>query len=141
MGEQKIFIRHPDEFPIELDLQESHQTISDTSQLQLVCHSEKPFHSGEAIAIKIPSIASQLEVSGTIDSCENTPNGYELGITFNGSDALNRIRMLEQLCYIQRYRNHVLKVEGRTISNQDAALEWIGKYAHLFPCVEDPVDS
>jgi len=66
MGEQKMFIRHPDEFPIELDLQESHQAISDTSQLQLVCHSEKPFHSGETIAIKIPSIASQLEVSGTM---------------------------------------------------------------------------
>jgi|TARA_R110002050_G_scaffold196639_3_gene331661 hypothetical protein len=137
MGEQKVFIRHPDEFPIELDLQESHPTLTDTSQLQLICHSTKPFQSGESIAIKIPSVASQLEVNGTVERCEDTNDGYELGITFNSLDALARIRMLEQLCYIQRYRNHVLKVEGRVISTQDAALEWIGKYAHLFPCEEE----
>lgn len=134
MGNPKIFIRHPDEFPIELDTTESNSHLSNTSSLELVCHSDKAFHSGEGITLKIPSIASQLEVNGTIQSCNNTLNGYELGIAFDDNSSLMRIRMLEQLCYIQRYRNHVLTVEGRNISDQDAALEWIDKYAHLFPC-------
>ncbi len=132
MGDSKVVIRHPDEFPIELDLKKTDSILQPLSSLQLVCHSNTAFLSGESIAIKIPSVSSQLEVNGTVESCEHIHNGYELGITFN-SDALMRIRMLEQLCYIQRYRNHVLTVEGRDISDQDAALEWIGKYAHLFP--------
>ena len=133
MGNSTVFIRHPDEFPIEFDLTESTSTPNPLASLQLVCHSSTPFQSGEVIAIKIPSISPQLKINGTVESCENKQEGYELGIAFN-NDALMRIRMLEQLCYIQRYRNHVLAIEGRDISDQDAALEWIGKYAHLFPC-------
>lgn len=133
MGGSKVLIRHPDEFPIELKLQERTAGSSSPSSLQLICHSSTPFHSGEGIQIKIPSIANNLEVFGVIQRCENTPQGYELGITFNSSDALMRMRMLEQLCYIQRYRSYVRNAEGRELSDQDAALEWIGKYAHLFP--------
>lgn len=133
MGDSKVLIRHPDEFPIELKLQETDSVSTLPSSLQLICHSTTPFHLGENIQIKIPSIAENLEVYGVIQSCDDTPQGYELGITFNNSDALIRIRMLEQLCYIQRYRSHVLNEEGRELSDQDAALEWIGKYAHLFP--------
>lgn len=133
MGSSKVFIRHPDEFPIELDIKESNSLSTTPPSLELVCHSDKAFHSGEGITLKIPSIAAQLEVNGTIQSCNNASNGYELGIAFGDNCALMRIRMLEQLCYIQRYRNHVLTVEGRDISDQDAALEWINKYAHLFP--------
>ncbi|WP_299177912.1 PilZ domain-containing protein [uncultured Neptuniibacter sp.] len=133
MGDKKVFIRHPEEFPIELRPQDSHMNPHHSSSLQLVCHSDIPFESGDNITIKIPSIASNLEVLGTIQSCEGTHNGYELGIAFTNIDALMRIRILEQLCYIQRYRKHVHEFEGRELSDQDAALEWIGKYAHLFP--------
>ncbi|WP_286239638.1 hypothetical protein [Neptuniibacter halophilus] len=134
MGDEKVYIRHPDEFPIELSLQEAALTASPSSSLQLLCHSRQPFHSGEAIGIKIPSVASNLEVKGTIQSCTESQQGYVLGIGFCNQDAQMRIRMLEQLCYIQRYRRYVLTFEGRHLTEQDAALEWIDKYAHLFPC-------
>lgn len=133
MGDEKVFIRHPDEFPIELNIQESQPTPFHSAYFQLVCRSSQPFHYGDSIAIKIPSVATHMEVKGTIESCKNSDNGYEIGIGFNNEDALMRIRMLEQLCYIQRYRAFVQSTEGRALSEQDAAIEWIGKYAHLFP--------
>lgn len=133
MGKAKILIRHPDEFPIELNVLGSLKDPVSKANLQLICHSERPYQSGAVIAIKIPSISHNLEVSGTIQSCQSIANGYEVGIGFNSEDAIMRMRMLEQLCYIQRYRKYVLNTEGRELSDQDAAMEWIGKYAHLFP--------
>ena len=133
MGDAKVSIRHPDEFPIELNMQDSKPNPLTPAIFQLICHSSQPYSYGDAIAIKIPSVANHLEVRGTIQSCEGQNGYYELEIGFNSEDSLMRIRMLEQLCYIQRYRRHILSTEGRDLTDQDAALEWIGKYAHLFP--------
>ena len=44
-----------------------------------------------------------------------------------------RARMVEQVCHIEQYRHEILKNEGRKLSSEAAALEWIQKYAPLFP--------
>ncbi|MGH1463416.1 MAG: hypothetical protein ACRBB6_15430 [Neptuniibacter sp.] len=134
MTEQQHFIHHPEEFSIELQSKEN--TPLPTEQplnLKLVCNSTIPFSSGESIGINLPEVSNEVEVLGIVDWCTTTNSGYELGIQFSDSDALMRIRMLEQLCFIKRYRTYVLNKEGRDISDQDAALEWIAKYANLFP--------
>ena len=41
--------------------------------------------------------------------------------------------MVEQVCPIEQYRHEMLKNEGRTLSSEEAALEWIQKYAPQFP--------
>jgi hypothetical protein len=41
--------------------------------------------------------------------------------------------MVEQVCAIDRYRRQVLEQEGRTLSRDEAASEWITKYAGRFP--------
>jgi len=43
------------------------------------------------------------------------------------------VRMIEQICYIEHYRKEVLLNEGRRITSEQAALEWIEKYAQDFP--------
>lgn len=128
------YIQHPQEFPIELNRSCTSGTNKPGStQLKLVCHSTQAFGSGEQLNIRIPSIQPELAVTGQVDWCADQGNGYELGITFPCDDQLMRIRMLEQLCYIRRYRTHVMQEEGRDLTEQDAALEWISKYAALFP--------
>ena len=49
----------------------------------------------------------------------------------NGKNIL--LRMVEQICHIEHYRNELLQTEGREISSEVAAKEWIEKYAHTFP--------
>ena len=44
-----------------------------------------------------------------------------------------RARMVEQVCHIEQYKHQVLKKEGRKLSGEEAALEWIQKYAPQFP--------
>ena len=41
--------------------------------------------------------------------------------------------MVEQICHIEQYRREVLKKEGRRLSSEEAASEWIVKYASDFP--------
>jgi hypothetical protein len=47
-----------------------------------------------------------------------------------------RARMVEQVCSIERYRREVRRREGRVLSGQEAAEEWIREHAARFP---DPV--
>jgi len=40
--------------------------------------------------------------------------------------------MIEQLCHIERYRWKVQKEEGRLLTSEEAAVEWISRYAGVF---------
>ena len=41
-------------------------------------------------------------------------------------------RMEAQCCQIRRYRRDVIRKEGRELSPDEAALEWIERYAETF---------
>jgi hypothetical protein len=41
--------------------------------------------------------------------------------------------MVEQVCHIEHYKNEVKRREGREISGEQAANEWIAKFAGNFP--------
>jgi len=45
-------------------------------------------------------------------------------------------RMVEQVQHIEHYRQEVLRVEGRLLDDDSAALEWITRYAATFPPIE-----
>jgi hypothetical protein len=45
-------------------------------------------------------------------------------------------RMVAQVQHIKHYRQEVLRVEGRVLDDDSAALEWIERYAATFPPVE-----
>ena len=48
------------------------------------------------------------------------------------TEELFRARMLEQVRQIRRYRKKILKDTGRLISLDEAAMEWIERYASSF---------
>jgi hypothetical protein len=43
------------------------------------------------------------------------------------------VRVVEQVCYIEHYRQGTLRTQGRALSSEQAAQEWIGGYAAGFP--------
>jgi hypothetical protein len=57
--------------------------------------------------------------------------GHEAGNILNGQDAF-QARMEAQCEEIERYRLLVLREEGRELSLEQAALEWIEGYADTF---------
>jgi hypothetical protein len=60
-------------------------------------------------------------------------SGYELGVTFLDAEDAFRARMVEQLCHIEDYRRSVMRTQGRELSLDEAATEWIEKFAEDFP--------
>ena len=48
-----------------------------------------------------------------------------------------RARMVEQICHIEQYRRDVWQREGRRLTAEEAAREWIERYAAAFPSLEE----
>ncbi len=111
------------------------QTITNVSLGGLAFISPKPLDVLDRVRISISSLDRDSELIGNVVWCEksDTEDGYDIGVEFEKSRDVFRLRMIEQICHIEHYRREVLRNEGRKLSAQEAADEWISKYAGDFP--------
>ena len=82
-----------------------------------------------------PAFITQARVAW----CKARADGFELGVEFLDAEDAFRARMVEQICYIENYRKTVYETEGRALTSEEAALEWIGKHAAQFLPASDDV--
>ena len=137
------FIRHPADVPIQvmLDWVEDEndetvdQTITNVSLGGLAFMSQQPLEVLERVRVCIPLLQQDNQLVGNVVWCEKSGKGYEVGIEFEKSRDVFRLRMIEQICHIEHYRKEVERLEGRALSAQEAAGEWISKYAGDFPAL------
>ena len=132
------FLRHPSDMPVEL-VQRKHaflprQRLNNISLGGVACNSSKGFRKGTAVELRIPLLGEQARYPGVVAWCrKQQEDSYLVGIAFIDEDTLFRARMVEQVCQIEHYRQTILKTEGRDLTSEEAALEWIQKYAARFP--------
>lgn len=137
------FIRHPAGVPIEVTLDWAEdendetvdQTITNVSLGGLAFVSHKPLELLERVRICIPVLNEENYLVGNVVWCEKAGSGYEIGIEFEKSRDAFRLRMIEQICHIEHYRKEIAEQEGRELNPQEAAKEWIAKYAGEFPAL------
>jgi len=137
------FIRHPVDVPIQVttsweddeDDESLDQTITNVSLGGLAFVSAKSFEVLERVQVCIPALDRDNRLVGNVVWCEKSVAGYEIGIEFEKSRDVFRLRMIEQICHIEHYRKEVLRVEGRELSSKEAASEWIARYASDFPAL------
>ena len=137
------FIRHPADVPIQVTLdwvddeddETADQTITNVSLGGLAFSSLKSLELLQRVRICIPALKQDNFLVGNVVWCEKSDAGYEIGIEFESSKDAFRLRMIEQICHIEHYRNEVSRVEGRILSSQEAAKEWISKFADDFPSI------
>ena len=131
------FIRHPADIPIKIIKNESgdcyRQPLQDISIGGLRCRLNEPLAIGDEIKIIIDLVKPVLEISGRVVWCRAADSAYELGIEYRGEEDVYRLRMVEQICHIEHYRKEIQFREGRNISSEQAAKEWIVKFADGFP--------
>jgi len=96
------------------------------------------FVPGAFVVIRITLVRPAFESPGRVVWCVACRDDFELGVEFLNSDDAFRARMVEQVCYIENYRLSVLREEGRRLSLDEAAREWISKFACDFPEVGSP---
>jgi hypothetical protein len=137
------FIRHPVDVPIQVTTnwvedendENLDQTITNVSLGGLAFVSPKPLELLERVQVCIPVLDRDNTLIGNVVWCEKSGAAYEIGIEFEKSRDVFRLRMIEQICHIEHYRREVLRNEGRELSIQVAASEWISKYAGDFPAL------
>jgi len=88
---------------------------------------------GTTIEVRIPEVDPPFEAPARVVWASPEGERHCVGVQFLEASDTFRIRMVEQVCAIERYRLEVQEEEGRTLTTQEAAAEWIGKYAGRFP--------
>ncbi len=89
----------------------------------------------EKVQVCIPILKKDNYLSGTVVWCEKSRDGYEVGLEFERSHEVFRLRMIEQICHIEHYRKEIERQQGRQLSTEEAAKEWISEYAGDFPAL------
>ncbi len=131
------FIRHPADILIEFQ-QDSpalsqNETLTNISQGGLAFFSHTALTVGEVIVIRITLRQPPYQARARVAWCHPFGAGFDVGAELLEQDDIFRSRMVEQLCYIEHYKQMVLRTQGRQLSGQEAALEWIDKFAAQFP--------
>ena len=136
------FIRHPSDVPIlvtldwvdeELDDDSEDQTLTNISLGGLSFQSPQALETDQRVQVSVPALEGDNSLVGTVVWCEPAAKGFEIGLEFESSQEIFRLRMIEQICHIEHYRKEVMLTEGRKLSTDEAAKEWISRYAGDFP--------
>ncbi|MCM5678140.1 PilZ domain-containing protein [Schlegelella sp. S2-27] len=136
------FIRHPVSVPIEVktDRHEPQRAVHthDISLGGLAFVADEPQAPGAELGLRIGCVQPPFEARARVVWCRpHAANGsaeaYELGVAFLDPQDVFLARMVEQICYIEDYRREVLRCEGRELTSEEAAFEWIDRYAADFP--------
>jgi hypothetical protein len=88
---------------------------------------------GEVLRLRIPTVAPPFEAEARVAWCRPEGERFLVGVEFLDSTAAFQSRMVQQVCSIENYRQEVRRREGRALTPQAAAAEWIGRYAGRFP--------
>ena len=134
----RSYIRHPSDIPIHVQVESAQQGIArqrlaNVSHGGLAFESERKIETGMVIQLNIDVVEPGFAAEGVVTHCQQEADHYIIGVQFTRRDDLFVARMVEQICHIEHYKREVAEREGREITGQQAAKEWIAKYASSFP--------
>lgn len=91
---------------------------------------------GIRLLVRFPYLDPHFEAGVEVVWCLRKGTQYDVGLRLLDPNDVYKVRMIEQICYIEHFRNEVFAHEGRRLTAREAALEWIDKYSSSFPGVE-----
>jgi hypothetical protein len=129
------YIRHPTSIPIQVSstgAQASRVHACNLSAGGLCFFTNVPVQIGSVVDLSISFVKPDYQGEGVIVwRRDKKPRGFEVGVRFANDNEYFRMRMVEQVCQIERYRQHLVEM-GRNLSSEAAALEWIERFAKDF---------
>ena len=135
------FIRHPADAPLRVSLgwvdgNDANNlpcdNLENVSLGGLAFKAPQAIPNGQPVKISFPLLDQTQSLTGLVVWNKKSDHGFEIGLEFNDPNELFRLRMIEQICHIQHYRAEVKQHEGRELTSEEAAKEWISLYASDF---------
>lgn len=134
------YIRHPTSIPIQVSTATKNSTqvtLNNLSAGGLSFVTDMAVKVGSVVDLMISCVAPDYQGEGVIVwRRSQEPTGFEVGVRFANDDEYFRMRMVEQVCQIEEYRQQLADA-GRNLTTEEAALEWINRFAADF----DPADA
>ncbi len=132
------YIRHPVAIPIHVASEQEHEgdqhQVRDISEGGLCFVCANNFNSGDKVQITISICHPEFNAQGIVRWCEKSGNEFLIGVVFiDCEETFYSLRMVEQICHIESYRQEQIKQTGKEVSSEEAAMEWIQKFASEFP--------
>ncbi|WP_428244078.1 PilZ domain-containing protein [Gynuella sp.] len=131
------YIRHPITVPLQYQFaDDSDGLASRTSNISnggLCINTEEPLPPGKHLKICIHIGDLPFEVDAQVVWCNTCLLGFESGVCFQNTEDAYAARMVEQICYIEQYRQRIREQEQRELTQEQAAEEWIERHAADFP--------
>lgn len=144
MSAIRKFIRHPSDIPIVVSkVEELNKSLQSTSSVKykmknaslggVAFFSSETFDINCHVSLSVPCLSNENSVEGQVLWCKKLAKGYDVGVEFDDLKTIFKLRMIEQICHIEHYRKQVKTLEDRQITSEQAAVEWINKFAAEFP--------
>ena len=136
--EIRKYVRQVTGIPVEVTLDYSdnldadNDTITNISLGGLALVAEDPVDINEALQVRCPILNNDAQLSGKVIWCEKSRHGYEIGLEFDDPAEIERMRIIDQIIDIEKFRNQVASREGRHLSSEQAAREWVSQYTGKF---------
>ena len=135
------FIRHPSGIPVRYSLLNEEETaaskkvLSEINGTGLCFNTSAPLELDTLLRMEIRVRIPPFEAEAIVVWCNKIENHsqYEIGIRFLKHDSDFNLRMVEQVCQIEIYKNDIFETEKRRLTSEEAAAEWVHKHAHNFP--------
>ena len=129
------YIRHPTSIPIHVCSGAPHigpMAMQNLSTGGLCFLTDESVQVGTLVEFLIPIVKPDYYGEGVVVwRREQSPHVFEVGMRFTSDDEFFRTRMVEQVCCIEEYRQE-LAAQGRHLTTEEAADEWIAKFAAKF---------
>lgn len=128
------FIRHPAEIPLDYERVAAPAVgPCDPAHGGLRFDCRDSFVAGTVLDLCAVLFGERHGFRAQVLSARQGAGGHELTVGFGEAQDAFQARMVEQFCQIECYRRRVRLREGRELSPDAAAREWIERFAARFP--------
>ncbi len=102
--------------------------IENVSLGGMACKGEHEIEVGDEVELQITLLNPIYLCKGKVVWCKEAGDYFELGIEHLGPKDKARLDMVEQVSHIEHYRADIKAAEGRELTGEQAAREWIAKH-------------
>ena len=136
--DHRRFYRHPIECPIQVraasEKQTAHFDTADISEGGLCFFCDHSLAPETTIEVDIPILDKFFHIRArVVYSRQDTQrNLFYTGVAFEDSNSLFKAKLAEEILAIEKFREELARLEGREVSEDEAARQWIAKHAKEF---------
>lgn len=132
----RAFIRHTVNVPLEVkvlpDAPARAKQAMNVSEGGLAFTASDCLPMDSIIELRIATVQPPFEAKARVAWCREEAGQFLVGVQFLDKNDAFQSRMVQQVCAIEQYRQEEMQ-KGRTLDSQQAASEWITKFAGRFP--------